>query len=200
MRNMNTPWGRADYVHFHAPDRSIIRVGTSSHGGIGVASARDMPDHLASIGFVEGEWRWFEEDQDYCAAVVAFPEHFPPEWQESAKLTLQNWYPEAHMRHFGSVLTGATSLALEKREWESATRDKWVALSGFGDWSWNTPAGKVYACGFRARDGATAGFLVPAEEYDVNPARLVLDGYPRWEPDRTLPYTKPRNTRVGEVA
>lgn len=53
---------------------------------------------------------------------------------------------------------------------------------GFGDWSWNTPVGMVYACSFRASDGATAGFLVPADEYNVNPGRLILDKYPRWDP------------------
>jgi len=189
MNKLQTPWGLADYVHYHDPQRTIVRVGASSHGGIGVALTRDMPDYLASLGTIENGWRWFEEDQGYCAAVVCFPDHFKPEWVEGAKLVLQNWYPEAHMRHFGSVLTAATSMALEQREWDAATRDKFVVTSGFGAWAWNVPQGKVYASGFRASDEATAGFLVPAAEY-VNPARMVLDGYPRWEPDRSLPYMK----------
>jgi hypothetical protein len=57
----------------------------------------------------------------------------------------------------------------------------------------------VYACGWRKIDEATAGFLVPADIYDINPARLVLDDFPLWEPDRTLPYSKPQ-TAPAQVA
>ena len=111
-----------------------------------------------------------------------------------AKEILQHYYPEAFMAHFGGVLTAATSRALEQREWESATANNYTVTAGFGDWTWNVPLGYVYACGWRRSDEATAGFLVPADVYNVNPGRLVLDDFQRWEPDRTLPYSKPRGT------
>jgi len=192
MKHFNTPWGVADQVHSLHPDKKILRVCTPEHGGIAVALDLQMPACLAALGMEEGGYRWFEEDEAWAAPATAFPTFFHPDHVRGAKETLQHRYPEAFMAHFGGVLTAATSRALERREWEAATAGNFTVTSGFGDWDWNVPTGYVYACGWRKNDEATAGFLVPADIYDVNPARLVLDDFPRWEPDRTLPYSKPQ--------
>lgn len=197
MNNFYTPWGIADQVDSLHPERQILRVHTPSHGGIAVAVDLPMPLYLAEIGESEPgyRYRWFEQDQAWAAAATAFPAFFHPRHVLGAKEILQHHYPEAFMAHFGSVLTAATSRALERREWESGTANKYTVTSGFGDWAWNVPRGQVYACGWRRNDEATAGFLVPADVYNVNPGRLVLDEFPRWEPDRSLPYSKPRAAR-----
>ena len=49
--------------------------------------------------------------------------------------------------------------------------------------------GHGYVAGWRRRDEATACFLVPACDF-INPERLVLDDFPRWEPDRSQPFVK----------
>ena len=84
---------------------------------------------------------------------------------------------------------GVSARAIERREFEAATRDNFVVTAGFGSSFWDVPCGYVYACGFRQRDEATAGFLVPASRY-TKPDRLILDEFPRWEPDRTLQMHK----------
>lgn len=182
----------ADQVDSLHPEKHILRVHTESHGGIAVALALPMPACLAALGEQGQTYRWFEEDQAWAAPATAFPRFFHPQQVCSAKEILQHHYPEAFMAHFGGVLTAATSRELEKREWESATANKFTVTSGFGDWAWDVPRGYVYACGFRKNDEAVAGFLVPADVYNVNPGRLVLDDFPRWTPDRSLPYSKPR--------
>lgn len=194
MKNFNTPWGVADQIESCHPDRKILRVHTPSHGGIAVALDLAMPVCLASIGTVENGFRWFEEDLDWAAPVTAFPNFFPPEDVRHATEILQHCYPEAFMEHFGSVLTAANSRALERREWEAATANNFTVTAGWGDWAWDVPQGQVYATGWRRKDEATAGFLVPAAVYKVNPGRLVLDNFPRWEPNRSLPYSKPRQS------
>jgi hypothetical protein len=198
MKHFSTPWGVADQVHSLHPQNKILRVSTPSHGGIAVAADLQMSVHLAALGLEQGGYRWFEEDQAWAAPATAFPSFFHPAHVRLARQILQHKYPQAHMAQFGGVLTAATSRALERREWEMATSDSFVVTAGFGDWAWDVPRGHVYACGWRRRDEASAGFLVPAKVYDVNPERLVLDGFARWEPDRTLPYSKPRH--VGPQA
>jgi hypothetical protein len=190
MKHFNTPWGVAD-VHSLHPENKILRVSTATHGGIAVTLDLQMPACLAALGTELGGYRWFEEDLAWAAPATAFPRCFHPDQVWMAREILQHNYPEAFMAHFGGVLTSATSRALEQREWESATAGRFVVTAGFGDWAWDVPRGHVYACGWRRNDEATAGFLVPAEIYDVNPGRLVLDDFTRWEPDRNLPYTKP---------
>jgi len=192
MSKLSTPWGPADYVHYHGEDRQVLRVGTSSHGGIGVLPSLSMPAYLAALADTDGYGtRWYEEDIAWAIAVTAFPDRFERTWVEAAKDTMRNEFPEAYVAHYGGVLTAETSRILERRQFEAATRNNFVVTASFGEWAWNCPTGFVYACGWRRSDEATAGFLVPAEKY-VNPGRLVLDEFPRWEPDRSLPYFKPK--------
>ena len=200
MKNFQTPWGMADQVDSLHPEKNkLLGVHTPEHGGIAVAMDLPMPCYLAALGEEGQSYRWFEEDQAWAAPATAFPSFFHPDHVRRAKEILRDHYPEAFMAHFGGVLTAATSRALEQREWESATANRFVVTAGFGDWAWNVVPGHVYACGWRRRDEAVAGFLVPAEIYNVNPGRLVLDDYPRWEPDRTLPYSKPRTSAAQQV-
>lgn len=202
MNRMSTPWGVADQVRVIDPNRKIILVSTSSHGGYGVAHDLALPQHLNALGWScdANDWRWFEEDQCWCAIPLAFPQFFSAATRASAEDTLRNYFPAAYEAHFGVKLTAAQSRAVERAEWEERTRDKFVVTSGFGSWAWNVPQGYVYATGWRRSDEATAGFLVPAAEYDVDPGRLVLDSYPRWEPDRSLPYSKPPRQSAEALA
>jgi len=193
---MRTPWGDAQTVSYYDPDRKIVQVSTASHGGLGVDLALDMPAHLAAIGECDDKRRWFEEDEAWAAVAVAFPQFFSANVLEQAKETLKHWRPEAYMVHFGVRLGPADSYLLEKRAWEQATRDNFVTTAVWSDAFWDVPSGYAYAAGFRARDEATAGFLIPRSEC-VNVTRLVLDGFPRWEPDRTKPYCKPRRAECA---
>lgn len=187
---MQTPWGMAQTVRRHDPESHIVQVATASHGGLGVLACQSMPAHLRDIGTLVDSRTWFEEDTAWAAAVIAFPALFTSEVVEAAKQTMRDWYPGAYTTHYGEPLTAATSQTIAKREWEAATKDNFVVTTSFSDTFWDVPTGHVYACGFRARDERTAGFLVPVEEY-VSPQRLVLDGFPQWQPDRRLPYVKP---------
>ncbi len=87
---------------------------------------------------------------------------------------------------------------MEEREFHARTTDNFIVTAAWGSSFWDVGNGKVYVCGWRRRDEATAGFLVPEEEYQVNPSRLILDTYPRWEPNRSLPYVKPERQASAE--
>lgn len=199
MIKMPTPWGVSHYVHFHGPDKLVVRVGTAEHGGIGVDASITMPPALAALAMVDSEGRrWFEEDITWAAAVIALPDRFQPEWVETAQDILCHHFPDAYMAHFNVVLTAADSRAMEEREFHAKTTDNFIVTAAWGSSFWDVGNGNVYVCGWRRRDEATAGFLVPEEEYQVNPSRLILDTYPRWEPNRSLPYVKPERQASAE--
>ena len=201
MIKMPTPWGVSHYVHFHGADKLVVRVGTAEHGGIGVDASILMPPALAALAMLDSDGRrWFEEDVCWAAAVIALPDRFPADWVESAQNTLCHSFPDAYMAHFNVVLTAADSRAIEEREFHAKTQDNFIVTAAWGSAFWDVGTGSVYACGWRRRDEATAGFLVPEGEYQVAPSRLILDNYPRWEPDRSLPFVKPeREASAGWV-
>ena len=187
---MRTPWGDAHTASYYDPARKIVHVSTASHGGIGVDLALDMPAHLAAIGECDDKRRWFEEDEAWAAVAIAFPQFFSAAVVEQAKETLKHWRPDAYMVHFGVTLGPADSHVLEQRAWDHATRDNFVTTAVWNDAFWESPVAMSTLRASALDDEAIAGFLIRRSEC-ANATRLVLDGFPRWEPDRTKPYCKP---------
>lgn len=191
---LETPWGTADSVRYVNADKSVVKVSTSSHGGIGVDHTKlQLPDHLTIPAIKTDTMLWFEEDSDWCCVALALPVLFPDE-QDAAEATLRNSLPQVYKTHYGRMPTAEESLKVREMELNRALHSNFRVRTGFGDWAWNVPVGHVYVVGVRASDNATAGFLVPEAEYK-NYDAMVLDAYPRWEPDMTLPRSKPAGWR-----
>lgn len=194
-----TPWGNADLVIPLNGDWSVVRVHTPGHGGIGVnTSVMTMPKHLTDAGVVMGGMLWFEEDCNWCCPALAFPDLFPAD-REAAESTLRNWLPEIYKKHFGRMPLASESVVMRERELNAKLHNCYRPRTGFGDWAWDVPRDFVYVVGYRASDASTQGFLVPEAEYKVFD-ELVLDDYPHWAPDRTMPYSKPKGWRDAVAA
>lgn len=190
MPKISTPWGEADYFVRLDPDKKVLRVSTARSGGIGVHPSIELPPYIKRHAVVDADgWAWFD-DCNCDPIIVALPNLFGRPSVEAAKNVLQHSHPETFMAHFGVALTASTSRALERREFEFRTKDQFVPTAGFGDWAWDVPEGHVYVCGWRHCDEAIAGFLVPAERFYRDADRLLLDEFPRWEPNRSLLYRK----------
>ena len=197
-KGMHTPWGSADSVSAQSPDKSVIVVSTSEHGGIGVhIPTHPIPEHFKRLGICDNTWAWFEEDDCWVAPVLMFPDLFPSE-QIDAERTLRNYHPETYAAHYGRMPTAEESRVLRSREIKERLKDVFTVNATWGDWAWDVPRGHIYVLGKRSSDGVEAGFLLPAEAYKAPIDEIVLDAYPRWEPDRTLPYTKPRPVQVKQ--
>ena len=191
-QGMPTPWGPADLLEAKCSDKSVIVVSTSSHGGIGVhVPTHPSPQHLRVLGICDDTWAWFEEDCAWAAAALMLPELFPED-QDFARSTLCNWYPEVYAQHFGTLPTAAQSIAVRQAEIKERLKNHFTVKATWGDWAWDVPLGQIYVLGCRTSDGAETGFLVPSEDYKSPVDEIILDAYPRWEPDRTLPGTKPK--------
>lgn len=211
-KGMNTPWGTADSVEAKAQDKSVIVVRTSSHGGIGVhIPTHPVPEHFMRLGICDDTWAWFEEDDCWPAPALMFPELFPSE-QADAESSLRNWHPEAYAAHFGRTPTASESIRVHQAETRERLKNHYTVKTTWGDWAWNVPQGHLYVVGRRESDGEEAGFLIPPaegfadafcapkEDYKKPINEIVLDAYPRWEPDRSLPYIKPRHFNVTQPA
>ncbi|QQS10764.1 MAG: hypothetical protein IPK81_14075 [Rhodospirillales bacterium] len=90
-----TPWGRAQSTAELAP--GIWHVGTPSHGGFRVADHlvaemdSRLPGASAAMGRRDaGDW-WFEEDCDWAAVALAWPELFKPADVDAAHRTARRW-------------------------------------------------------------------------------------------------------------
>jgi hypothetical protein len=70
-----TPWGIADSTYEIAD--GILSHHTASHGGIELSPERHaaLQSKFRFHTFAGG--RWYEEDCDACAVVIAFPDAFP---------------------------------------------------------------------------------------------------------------------------
>ena len=93
----HTPWGLADHHERLAP--GIDSYSTPSHGGYHLDATRvaTMPEALRTMGRPDGiGGRWYEEDCDWSAVALAWPELFPPEAQAHALNTMRNYNPDAY--------------------------------------------------------------------------------------------------------
>ncbi len=202
MRKISTPWGlsdRLDVLISINGKAKVIEVSTPGHGGIGVWHDHPMQDYFKAGMKPTDGWLWYEEDCDWAIPALAFPEVFP-KYQEMAKKSLANHYPEIYEKHFGVKLTAEQSMTIYERELDERLKNNFRVRGGYGDWAWNVPENFVYATGHRASDGAQEGFLVPEAEYDPTNREFVLDAYPRWRPDMSLPYQKPVSPKAARNA
>lgn len=191
MKSMTTPWGFSEQVSSMSPDGLIISVQTLRHGGIGINKKLEMPEYLASVSIQDSEWRWFEEDCGWACVALAFPQYFKAHHLDLAKTIVLNVYPHVYEKHYGVKPDIAESRALRRMDLESRLENSFRPRTAFGDWAWDVPKGSVYVVGFKAVDGSSKGFLVPKDQY-ANPDTLVLDGFPSFEPNTELPYSKGR--------
>lgn len=191
MNNLTTPWGKAHYVQLHGGDGQVLGVGTASHGGIGVHPAISLPQPFEALALVDEEgWRWFEEDEAWAAAVLALPQRFPGELQQKAQETLRHCLPDVYSAHFKVTLTSKDSYVLGQREREAATAGNFIPTCALDSSYYDVPEGHVWVSGWRRRDEATEGFLLPEEAYASGDPYLVLDSFRRWMPNTAMPRRK----------
>ena len=179
-----TPWGPAHHRRDYA--EGITFFSTSSHGGFRVSAARLTQMHAAlrectSFDLASDGVGWFEEDIDWCAVALAFPEHFPAEHLTSAESTLKDWRPDQWERLHGAKLPEAESSTLRERAFYRRHRADLLVVSAWGDWAPGVPSGKVgvYAIvgGGRITPPAKGSYwLIDAAEYQSQrPIAFVID-------------------------
>lgn len=170
---MFTPWGSSDSQERLAP--GITRVHTPSHGGIHLSDGRldEMPAALREVG----EGAWFEEDCDWSAVAVAFPDVFDTDTREFADRSLRDWYPDVYERHYGVVLGPGESHTKDEQAFYAEHADDLIVVSAVvvqppsdGQVLCHARVGGVHDPNVEARR-----FLVPADEYRQRQRAFVID-------------------------
>lgn len=84
LRSATTPWGVPDLCQVFLP--GICLYHTPGHGGFHLSSTRmaQLPKALSSFPTFNGHVGWFEEDCDWCYAVLGFPRVFSDRLLDSA--------------------------------------------------------------------------------------------------------------------
>ena len=80
MTNMQTPWGKAEFIDTIAP--GIVFYASNSHGGFHLSADRlekiDPRGRAYAAKWSHGFGNsWFEEDCAWSAVAIAFPQYFP---------------------------------------------------------------------------------------------------------------------------
>lgn len=186
-RGIETPWGVSQYAEAHG--EGITFYGTAGHGGFFVEPElnQQIPEYLRRATCNnQGEAGWYEEDCDWSAVAICFPDRFTAQSVEAAKETLRGWQPEAYERHYNVVLAPGESYIKDQRAWYAAHADDLITICAFGDWHAKVPkgfVGVVAVVGGRSEVHAEPmkpkperWFLVPAAEYRNNLNRgFVID-------------------------
>jgi hypothetical protein len=87
----STPWGMPQSQREIAP--GIVEVATASHGGfvLDKMRAEELGQHLPDYAARIGPHAYLEEDCDWSAAVVVWPDEFPPEAVAYAVGCFRRW-------------------------------------------------------------------------------------------------------------
>ena len=103
-----TPWGVAEDVEVVA--EGIVRVTTPSHGGFYLSEDRDrqVPSELKSDRYCP--LRWYEEDCEWAAVAVTFPEFFSRRELNLAHRTLYRTHHAFWVRRFAPRIREADIL------------------------------------------------------------------------------------------
>lgn len=162
--SLSTPWGKAQQQKTVAP--GVISVSTASHGGYLVNSdaAAKMPSSLRAIGMRWHNWLAFEEDCDWCAVLLSFPQ-INPDHADQALSTLKNWHPDTYTAWSGKPLAPEDSMMLREKMFKEKTRLQFVCVAAWGDWCATVPTGFIGICARRESDQAEVYRLIPDKDY-----------------------------------
>lgn len=177
-----TPWGRSQSAKHHA--RGIVEYSCAGHGGIHLSKTRNALVHPALRAEAErfAPEGWYEEDVAFFIVVFTFPEAFAADLVTRARAELKTWWPDAYTAATGEPVTLAESRVLRERAAREANRDRYVAVSAYGDWHAGVPKGMVGVVAVRGGrpergnydKGVERLFLVPEADYRGEAGRTEI--------------------------
>jgi hypothetical protein len=159
----NTPWGAAQGATAYA--EGIVEYATASHGGFHLSPVRNAAVHPT----LRSEGGWYEEDCDWAAVAITFPDLFTGFERRCAETTLKDWFPDAWEAIFEAILGPGDSYQKDRRAFAAAHAADWVVISAIRA-SHHAPMVEVVATlgGRRDPRAEERRFLVPSTEYEVD--------------------------------
>lgn len=161
-----TPWGIADQSKKFA--RGIVFYSTPGHGGFKITEKRfqEMPECFRDARPKSKYYLWFEEDNEQCLLLLAFPSFFDEKYIQFAKDTLRNHYPDAYETHYNEIIPEGESLEKDRRIFEERNKNNLVVIIANTSDTYPKMVETVATIGGKWEDDTQDRFfLVPTEEY-----------------------------------
>jgi len=139
----------------------VWEVHTASHGGIVLSEERQaaMP---AALRLADP---FYEEDVDWCLAIVAFEAEYRASGRrcaallaDNARSSLRAWHPDRFTAYTGEAVPEDASPVLQRRAAYTALIGEFVVTSASGDWADWVPKGKVGVVARRVTGVDALGF------------------------------------------
>lgn len=154
-----TLWGSPQQSEQILP--GVWEVHTASHGGIILSQERQaaMP---AALRLADP---FYEEDVDWCLAIVAFEAEYRASGRrcaallaDNARSSLRAWHPDRFTAYTGEAVPEDASPVLQRRAAYTALIGEFVVTSASGDWADWVPKGKVGVVARRVTGVDALGF------------------------------------------
>lgn len=124
----HTPWGTAQYGYKYAA--GINSYSCAGHGGFKLSPTRNAEVHEA----LRNDNGFYEEDCEWAAVAVTFPEAFPQNHVRKAVRSLRDWNPDGWTAATGEPVELEQSSVLRKRAFNERHANDQVAVSAIGGW------------------------------------------------------------------
>lgn len=161
----STPWGGSQMAVIYG--EGVVGHSTAGHGGFHLSADRNARVHP----LLRKDTPWYEEDSEWAAVAISFPELFTGYERAMAENTIRNTWPDVWEAIHGCELAEGESWAKDRRAFdERHTTDYIVTSAIFSD----QYPGMTEVVAVVARDRGAANrrsdddqrrFLVPSDEY-----------------------------------
>lgn len=170
---MRTPWGAADYVKSVAP--GIWIVSTPGHGGYKLDRKRNAMIYPS----LRRRGGWYEEDVDWGAVALTFPDLFSAENLKGAESGIRAYHPDAWEEIYGRELQPGESYKRDQETFAERHANDYVGVAavsvGRGRVKvWGVRGGRLPSGQYASDDEGQ--WLVTSEQYRSVPlGQFVID-------------------------
>lgn len=165
-----TPWGASQGATLYG--EGVLFHSTSSHGGFYLSPDRNAAVHPmlhSASGF-------YEEDGDWAAVALAWPQLFTALERRQAEESLRHNRPKAWEAIHGRVLCPGESRERDRQIFERHHAKDWVVISAiYSDQHRGFTEVVATRGGQRDPAGEERRFLIPSAEYKSGPFGFVVD-------------------------
>jgi len=173
-----TLWGSPQQSEQILP--GVWEVHTASHGGIVLSEERQaaMP---AALRLADP---FYEEDVDWCLAIVAFEAEYRASGRrcaallaDNARSSLRAWHPDRFTAYTGEAVPEDASPVLQRRAAYTALIGEFVVTSASGDWADWVPKGKVGVVARRVTGVDALGLTTARAKVSIEPHSSTSPGH-----------------------
>ncbi|HBT70379.1 MAG TPA: hypothetical protein DEB63_21775 [Agrobacterium sp.] len=156
----STPWGASQMAVIYAD--GIVAHSTAGHGGFHLSTARNAKIHP----LLRKDTPWYEEDSEWAAVAISFPELFTGYERSLAERTIRNTCPDAWEAIHGRELAEGESWTKDRRAFDQRHAEDYIVTSAiFSDQNPGMTEVVAVVGGNRKSNDDERRFLVPSDEY-----------------------------------